>query len=84
VKLSHLSEMPMDLAACLPWRCAWLALLVILAPASVGCATWDWRGKDFGDREGHWARSLRPPADEKSLSGVDARAQEIERNLGVR
>ena len=54
------------------------------ALALSGCARWNWRGSGFGNNEGAWARKLRPPADEKQLSGLDARAQEIERNLGVR
>ena len=49
-----------------------------------GCGRWNWRGQGFGNNEGTWAQRMRPPADEKQFSGVDARAQEIERNLGVR
>ena len=63
---------------------AWFAVTTAILLASLGCAKWNWRGKEFGDRGGHWARQLRPPADEKQLSGLDARAQEIERDLGVR
>lgn len=56
-----------------------------LCLASVyGCSGWNWRGQGFGNNEGRWAQNLRPPADERQFSGVDARAQEIERNLGVR
>ena len=41
--------------------------------------------KGFDDDESSaWTRKLRPPADEKRFSGLDARSQEIERNLGVR
>jgi hypothetical protein len=70
---------------CTNSKTVWLAVLVagglVVAP---GCCRWDWRGKGFGDDEGAWAQKMRPPADEKHFSGVDARAQEIERNLGVR
>jgi hypothetical protein len=52
--------------------------------AVVGCAPWNWRGEGFGDDTGSWAQRMRPPADDKQFSGLDARAQQIERNLGVR
>jgi len=45
---------------------------------------WNWRGKGFGDNSTGWTGKMRPPADEKQFSGLDARAKEIERNLGVR
>jgi len=65
-------------------RAAYLAVFAFALFAAVGCARWNWRGEGFGNNEGRWAQQLRPPADEKQFSGVDARAQEIERNLGVR
>jgi hypothetical protein len=62
-----------------------LAVAVILL-STVGCARWNWRGKGFDDNDDSsgWARKMRPPADETRFSGLDARSQEIERNLGVR
>ncbi len=63
--------------------CATFILAVSLMAVG-GCGRWNWRGKGFGNSEGTWAQNMRPPADEKRFSGVDARAQEIERNLGVR
>jgi hypothetical protein len=64
------------------WR--WLLLAVPLLLAAAGCASWNWRGRGFDDDSGGWAKNLRPEADEKQFSGLDARAQQIERNLGVR
>ena len=61
-----------------------LSILLSSGCANAPWANWNWRGKGFGNNEGGWAQSLRPPADERQFSGVDARAQEIERNLGVR
>jgi len=49
-----------------------------------GCSGWNWRGKGFGDNTVGWADKMRPPADARQFSGLDARSQEIERNLGVR
>ena len=58
--------------------------LALAALLITGCAKWNWRGQGFGNSEGRWAQQMRPPADEKQFSGLDARAQEIEKNLGVR
>jgi hypothetical protein len=62
-----------------------LTLVAALILPSWGCR-WrpDIRGKGFGDNTGEFAQKLRPPADEKQLSGIDERSREIERNLGVR
>ena len=67
------------------WRgvCSMIAATMIFA-TTVGCAGWNWRGQGFGDNSAGWAAKLRPPADAGRFSGLDARAQEIERNLGVR
>jgi len=66
-------------------RSRWLLAVAILLLSAVGCARWNWRGKGFDDNDSSaWARKMRPPADEKQFSGLDARSQEIERNLGVR
>jgi hypothetical protein len=64
-------------------RCA-LASTLALAIALGGCSRWNWRGPGFDDQTSGWTSKLRPAADEKQLTGLDARAQEIERNLGVR
>jgi hypothetical protein len=58
-----------------------VAALALSAPA--GCARWNWRGEGFGDNSGRWAQKMRPPADEKQFSGLDSRAREVERDLGV-
>ena len=65
-------------------RSLWPVVLALIIMATSGCTRWDWRGKGYGDDSGRWAQEMRPPADEKQFSGLDARAQEIERNLGVR
>jgi hypothetical protein len=64
----------------------WRLITGLILLSAAGCARWDWHGKGFEDKEdtSGWARKMRPPADEKRFSGLDARSQEIERNLGVR
>ncbi|HEX3725493.1 MAG TPA: hypothetical protein VHV08_04595 [Pirellulales bacterium] len=62
----------------------WSLALVVFLMAAGGCARWNWRGKGYNDQDTTWARKMRPPADEKQFSGLDARAQDIERDLGVR
>lgn len=64
----------------------WLLVLVAVgvSAAGSGCSRWNWRGKGFDDNSTGWTDKMRPPADEKQFSGLDARAKEIERNLGVR
>jgi len=58
-----------------------LAALVCIALS--GCSTSDYRGQGYGETT-PWTENLRPPADEKQFMGVDAKAREVERNLGVR
>jgi hypothetical protein len=60
-----------------------LACLVVIA-MTYGCSRWNWRGRGFDDKSIGWSEKMRPAADEKQFSGFDARAREIERNLGVR
>jgi hypothetical protein len=60
-------------------------LCAFVAAATIaGCQPFNWRGHGYGDRQEPFPRKLRPPADERQFSGLDARAREIERNLGVR
>ena len=63
-------------------QCALLAALMVAAGG--GCGQFNWRGKGFDDNSGRWARTMRPAANEKSFSGLDARSREIEQDLGVR
>jgi hypothetical protein len=49
-----------------------------------GLAGWNWRGKGYDDDTNALTKNLRAPADERQMTGLDARARDIERNLGVR
>jgi hypothetical protein len=60
----------------------WCAAVVTASIA--GCKCWNPRGQGYGDQAESWTKHLRPPADERRLSGLDAKARDIERNLGVR
>ena len=59
--------------------------LAVLAALSVpGCASWNPQGEGYGDETANWAQRMRTPTNKGELYGYDTRAQEIERNLGVR
>ena len=49
-----------------------------------GCQQWDLRGHGYDDDTNSLTKNLRPQADERQFTGVDARARDIERSLGVR
>jgi len=59
-----------------------VSALVLLTMVS-GCNRWNWRGHGY-DEETAWTSKIRLPADEKQFTGLDNRARDIERNLGVR
>ena len=60
-------------------------LLAAVATATIaGCRSFNWRGQGYDERAQAWTKDLRPPADEARLSGLDAKARDIERSLGVR
>ena len=61
-------------------------MALALAVATSGCQalTEGWRGKGYDDQINSLTENLRPPADEKQMTGLDAKARDIERNLGVR
>ena len=61
-----------------------LLLAAVAAATIAGCRSFDWRGKGYDDQTQSWTKDLRPPADESRLSGLDAKARDIERSLGVR
>jgi hypothetical protein len=68
-----------------------IAFALLLSLTLVGCrswnspfADWNWRGKGYDDDTNSLTKNLRPPADERQMTGFDARARDIERNLGVR
>ena len=50
-----------------------------------GHARWNWRGEGYGEDAPQWSENLRKPSGPVgSTTGLDARAVEIERRLGVR
>lgn len=63
------------------------AILITLALPLVGCQRlreYKWRGHGYGQEVNALTENLRPPADERQMTGFDERARDIERNLGVR
>ena len=70
-------------------RLAYVRLARCLAAASLllpmpGCAHFNPRGDGFSDGTAHWADGFRRSTPEQKVYGFSTRAQEIERNLGVR
>jgi hypothetical protein len=64
-----------------------LAIAPILALPMVGCQQLrehKWRGHGYDKDVNSLTENVRPPADERSMTGYDERARDIERNLGVR
>lgn len=64
-----------------------LAISCALALPLVGCQRLrehKWRGHGYDKEVNSLTENLRPPADERSMTGYDERARDIERNLGVR
>jgi hypothetical protein len=68
-------------------RALMLAVCLVASTLSGGCQSLrngNWRGEGYDDSINQLTENLRPPGNEKSFAGIDARAREIERNLGVR
>jgi hypothetical protein len=64
-----------------------LAISLGLAIPLVGCQRLrehKWRGHGYDKDVNSLTENVRPPADERSMTGYDERARDIERNLGVR
>ncbi|REK17939.1 MAG: hypothetical protein DWQ37_05305 [Planctomycetota bacterium] len=64
-----------------------IGCVALLVTALVGCQNWkdwNWRGKGYDDDVNSLTKGYRPAGDERSFSGLDARARDIESNLGVR
>jgi hypothetical protein len=61
-----------------------LMLAAACAAAIAGCRPFNWRGQGYDEQTKALTKDLRPPADESRLTGLDARARDIERSLGVR
>ena len=75
----------------LRWRHGWL-LVVALCICAAGCTQWTtrWnalrdrvRGHGYTDETANWTQNVRTPTDSTPMAGVDERARQIERNLGV-
>lgn len=73
------------------WRFG-LVLTAALSLGAAGCTQWTtrWnslrdtvRGKGYTDETAGWTKNVRTPSDSTPMAGVDERAREIERNLGV-
>jgi hypothetical protein len=60
------------------------AALLCAAMISGCCRPFDLRGKGLGENADGGMAGLRPPADERRFTGLDGKARDIERNLGVR
>lgn len=63
------------------------AILITLSLPLAGCQRLrehKWRGHGYGQEVNSLTENLRPPADERQMTGFDERARDIERNLGVR
>lgn len=64
-----------------------LAIALIFVPPLAGCQQLrehKWRGHGYDKDVNSLTENVRPPADERSMTGYDERARDIERNLGVR
>jgi len=64
-----------------------LTIAMMLAFSATGCQKMrehKWRGHGYDKDVNSLTENLRPPADERSMTGYDERARDIERNLGVR
>ncbi len=66
-------------------------LLAIVVVCAHGCQSWhegtgiwSWRGQGYDDEVNALTENLRPPGDQRRFTGIDAKARDIERNLGVR
>ena len=65
--------------------------LALTVANCLGCQSWNsesgilgWRGNGYDERVNALTEDLRPPGDERRFTGVDNRARDIERSLGVR
>jgi len=61
-----------------------IGLAMLAALSLPGCASWNPQGEGYGDETATWAEKMRTPTDKGQLTGYSTRAQEIERNLGIR
>lgn len=57
---------------------------MLLLAASAGCSPLNLRGNGFGDQTANWGENIRPTTQPGNLMGMDTRAREIERNVGMR
>ncbi len=64
-----------------------LAISLTIALPLAGCQQLrehKWRGHGYDKDVNSLTENVRPPADERAMTGYDERARDIERNLGVR
>ena len=61
-----------------------LLAIAMLLLGVAGCQRWNWRGSGYGNDTPRWGEKLRTPTEAGQSAGLDSRAKEIERNLGVR
>jgi hypothetical protein len=66
------------------YRAIYFLVICAALLALGGCKPIDIHGNGYGDFTSNWAENLRPPTRAGESVGLDKRAQEIERNLGVR
>tara|TARA_B100000809_G_scaffold214487_1_gene219277 strand:+ start:631 stop:864 length:234 start_codon:yes stop_codon:yes gene_type:complete len=60
-----------------------LPALVLISLTLGGCATWDLRGPGFQGQTANIGRGLRSQGNGEQLWGLDERARQIERNMGI-
>jgi len=60
-----------------------LPALVLISLTLSGCTAWDLRGPGFQGQTANIGRGLRSQGNGEQLWGLDERARQIERNMGI-
>ena len=60
-----------------------LPALVLISLTLSGCTAWDLRGPGFQGQTANIGRGLRSQGNGEQLLGLDERARQIERNMGI-
>lgn len=58
--------------------------LFVVCLVTSGCRGWNWKGDGFRDEFSTWGERQRPGGDKGEMTGLSAKSQQIERNLGMR